>query len=60
MTEEQYKKTFTYRHNELMVAFYDFLCALFTDWNWAYRRVLQLRTNAIKKAEQDYIEYVEG
>ncbi|MFJ7914467.1 MULTISPECIES: hypothetical protein [unclassified Lysinibacillus] len=59
MTEEQYKKTFTYQHNELMIAFYDFLCALFSNWNGVYRQVSQLRTKAIDKAKQDYEECVD-
>lgn len=60
MTEEQYMKTFIYRHNELLVSFWDFVYSLFSGQNFICRLALHNRTEAIKKAEQDYKDYVEG
>lgn len=59
MTEEQYKKTFNYKHNELCVAYANFLVALSSNWNWAYRHAIQYRVTTIEKAEQDYYDFVD-
>lgn len=56
MTKQQYKKTFTNRRNELIIAFWDFVYSLFSGHNFLCKYALHKRTEAIKKWEQDYKE----